>query len=258
MLADVVFARDLQEIVEQLLPLRKIARPWIARAEGERIGMVRRIDAAAGIAVDIPGAADLVFLLDDGVGDAETAKRDTERNRADAGADDQDMLLRQRLVGRARAPARVTRHKSHLFAHQRRVFAGDVFAERYAHHLQHQFIAGIGDDRLGLAMFIQLEHGGADFVLDLLRHAGVRVRDQANVTLGPVGRLQPAFVAGQVHQHHQQHADVALGDGRGEVKCLARHLDVHAQVLFRLPAHPASRHRRPNCYPRYSRHRPAD
>ena len=60
--------------------------------------MVRRIDAAAGIAVDVPGAAELGVLLDDGVGDAEAAKRDAQRDGADAGADDQDMLLRQLLA----------------------------------------------------------------------------------------------------------------------------------------------------------------
>ena len=60
--------------------------------------MVRRIDAAAGIAVDVPGAAEFGVLLDDGVGNAEAAERNTQRDGADAGADDQDMLLRQLLA----------------------------------------------------------------------------------------------------------------------------------------------------------------
>ena len=98
MLSDVVFERDLLEVIEQFLALGEIARPRVARAERERIGMVRRIDAAAGIAVDVPGAAEFGVLLDDGVGDAEPAERDAERDGADAGADDQDMLLRQLLA----------------------------------------------------------------------------------------------------------------------------------------------------------------
>ena len=61
--------------------------------------MVRRIDAAAGVAVDIPGAAQFGVLLDDGVGDAEPAERDAQRDGADAGADDQHMLLRQFFAG---------------------------------------------------------------------------------------------------------------------------------------------------------------
>ena len=100
MLSDVVFERDLLEIVEQLLALGEVARPRIARAEREGIGMVRRIDAATGIAVDVPGAAEFGVLLDDGVGDAEAAERDAQRDGADAGADDQDMLLRQLLARR--------------------------------------------------------------------------------------------------------------------------------------------------------------
>ena len=106
MLSNVVFERDLLEIVEQFLTLREIARPRIAGAEREGIGVVRRIDAATGVAVDIPGAAEFGVLLDDGVGNAEPAERDAKRDGADAGADDQHMLLRQLLVGRRFGPAR--------------------------------------------------------------------------------------------------------------------------------------------------------
>src|SRR3954469_6425596 len=110
MLSNVVFERDLLEIVEQLLALREVARPRIARAEREGIGVVRRIDATTRVAVDIPGAAEFGILLDDGVGDAKPAQRHAERDRADPGADDQDMLLRQLLVGRRLAPADITRN----------------------------------------------------------------------------------------------------------------------------------------------------
>ena len=70
---NVVLERDLLEIVEQLLALCEITGPLISRAEGEGIRMVRRIDTAAGVAVDVPGAAELGILLDDRIGDAETA-----------------------------------------------------------------------------------------------------------------------------------------------------------------------------------------
>src|SRR6266446_6116185 len=109
MLSDVVFERDLLEVVEQFLALGEVAGPWIARAEREGIGMVRRIDAAAGVAVDIPGAAEFGVLLDDGIGDAEPAKGNAERNRADAGAYDQHMLLRQLFAGRRLGPACLAR-----------------------------------------------------------------------------------------------------------------------------------------------------
>ena len=166
--------------------------------------MIGRIDAAAGISIDVPGAAQLVVFLDDGVGNAEPAERDAQRDRAHAGADDQHMLLRQGLVGRTLGPTRFARNKSHFLAHQRRIFRRDVLAEAGAHHLQHQFVAGIGDGGLGLAVCEQLEDGGADFVLDLLRHAGLGIGDQADIALGLVGWFQPAFIAGHVNQHHQQ------------------------------------------------------
>src|ERR1700712_3001296 len=118
MLSDVVFERDFLEVVEQFLALGEIARPWISRAERERIGMVRRIDAAAGVAVDIPGTAELRVLLDDGVGNAELAERDSERDGADAGADDQDVLAGELFVLWRFAPARLARQEPHFLAHQ--------------------------------------------------------------------------------------------------------------------------------------------
>src|SRR5580704_1132817 len=114
MIADAIFGGDGLEVIEQLLALAEIVRPGISRAEGIGIGMIRRIDAAAGIAVDIPGPAQLVVLLDDGVGDAEMAERDGKRDRADAAADDQHMVLFQHSVSRTLAPARLARDKSHL------------------------------------------------------------------------------------------------------------------------------------------------
>src|SRR5207302_38618 len=108
MVPDVVFERDLLEVIVQLLALGEITRPRIARAEREGIGMVRRIDAAAGIAVDVPGAAEFSVLLDDSVGDAEAAKGDAQRDGADAGADDQHMLLRQLFAGWRLGPARLS------------------------------------------------------------------------------------------------------------------------------------------------------
>src|ERR1044072_7030965 len=63
------------------------------------------------------------------------------------------------------------------------------------------------------------------------RNPGLVIRNQANVALGLVGRLQPALIAGHVHQDHQQHADVTLRDGRRQIELPARYFDVHAHVL---------------------------
>src|SRR5215468_1223126 len=116
MLANAVFGRDFLQVVEQFLALAEIAGPGVPRAEGVGIGMVRRVDPAAGIAVDVPGATKSGILLDDSVGDAELPKRHRKRNGADAGADDQDMLRRQGLIRWTTVPASFARDKSHLLA----------------------------------------------------------------------------------------------------------------------------------------------
>src|SRR6266702_8054769 len=121
MLSNVVFERDLPEIVEQLLALGEIPRPRVSRAEREGVRVVRRVDAAARIAVDIPGAAEFGVLLDDGVGDAEPAERYAKRDRADAGADNQDMLPIQFVVGGTLGPACIAGNETHFLAHQRRI-----------------------------------------------------------------------------------------------------------------------------------------
>src|SRR6185312_17324851 len=105
MLADAVFGGDFLQIIEQLLALAEIARPGVSRTERIGIGMVGRVNAAAGIAVDIPGAAELGVLLDNGVGDAEMPERHGERDGADTGSDDQNVMLCKSLVCRTSAPA---------------------------------------------------------------------------------------------------------------------------------------------------------
>src|SRR5216684_4362225 len=47
--ANVMFERDLLEIIQQFFALREITGPVVARAERERVRMIGRIDAAAGI-----------------------------------------------------------------------------------------------------------------------------------------------------------------------------------------------------------------
>jgi hypothetical protein len=60
-----------------------------------------------------------------------------------------------------------------------------------------------------------------------LGHAGLRVGNEADVALGQVRRLEPALIAGHVHQHHQQAADIAFGDRGDEIVRLLWRCDVH-------------------------------
>ena len=224
-----MFERDILEIVQQFLTLGEIACPLITCAKGERVGVVRRIHAAARISIDVPRAAEFVVFLDDGVGNAKPAERNAQGNGADARANNQDMLL-QGVTRWRPGPACFARNKAHLLAHQRRILRRNVFTEARAHHFEDQFIARIGDRRFWFAFREQFEHSGADFVLNVLRHSRFRIRNETDIAPGCVGRLQPAGVAGHVNQNHQQDTDIAFGDGRCQIKLLAWGLDVHGLV----------------------------
>ena len=214
MAAHVVFDRNFFQVVKKFLALREIPRPPVSRAERVGIGVIRRVHAAAGIPIDVPGAAQFRILLDDGVGDAQPAECHSQGYRAYAGADDEHVVVLQRRMRGMLAPPHIARDKAHFLAHHRRVFRRDVLAETGPHHFQHQFVAGIGDRRFGLAVFEQFEDRGTDFVLDLLGHPGFWIRDQADITLRLVRRLKPTPIAGHVNQHHQQNANISLGDCR--------------------------------------------
>ena len=235
MLADVVFICDFLQIIEQFRALAEIAGPGVSRPEGVGIGMVRRVDAAAGIAVDVPGAAEFGVLLDNGVADAEMSEGHGKRDGADAGTDDQDMMMREGLVRWALGPARLPGNKAHFLPHQRGVFGSDVFAEAGAHHSQDHFVAGIGDDRLWGTLREQPYDRGADFMLDFRGQSGIGIGDQAYVAFGLVGWLQPALVAGHMHQHHQEAANVRLSDSGGEIELSARQVDIHDGLISSNP-----------------------
>ena len=64
-------------------------------------------------------------------------------------------------------------------------------------------------------------------VVDVARHPGLGIGDQADIAFGQIGRGQPFLVARHVHQHHQQATDIALGDCRGEVERIVWRFDVH-------------------------------
>ena len=200
------------QVIEDFLLLREISGPAVTRAEGIGIGVVWRIDAAARIAIDVPGAADLVFLVDDGVGNAEPVQRDAECNRANASTDDQDMAILKFLRGRLRGPFCVALDEPHFLADHRRVFGRDLFTQRRAHHALHQVVARIGDDRLRIAAQ-DFDGRFPDFCLNRFRQAGARIGNQAHIAPGQVGRLHPAHVAGHVNENHQQYADVGLFNG---------------------------------------------
>ena len=53
----------------------------------------------------------------------------------------------------------------------------------------------------------------ADFVGDVLRKAGHLICHDAGIAAGQVGSLKPAAIASEMHETHQQNAQVALCEG---------------------------------------------
>ena len=98
--SQIVFVGDALEIIPELVALGEEVRPVVIGLEGVGIKMVRRIDAAAGIDVLVPGAADGVVLLQDDEGDAGLLQLNPGIKPGHAGADDDDLGIRARR-GRA-------------------------------------------------------------------------------------------------------------------------------------------------------------
>ena len=136
--ADVVLVGAALQIAPQLVALGKMLRPVMVGREGVGEEMVRRVDAAAGIGVLVPGAADGRILLDDGELDARLAQLDRHAEAGQPSADDHRTEARQHLGRRPGAPghaARVAVAEAHLLEQQRDVFLRHLLADADAQHL---------------------------------------------------------------------------------------------------------------------------
>src|SRR5687768_10901034 len=105
--------------------------------------MVRRVDAAARIAVDVPSPADIGVLLDDQIANAKAPKSHTERNGADPGSHDEDSRALDALLRWTGAPVGIPRNDAHLLADHRSILRRHALAQTSAHHALHHIIAGI-------------------------------------------------------------------------------------------------------------------
>ena len=97
--ADVVLVGAACQIEVQAVSFRIEMRPFVARLEGVGIEMVRRVDAAAGIVVLVPGPAAGVVLLDDRERDAGLLQLDRGQDTRHAGTDNHDVEIPQPLGG---------------------------------------------------------------------------------------------------------------------------------------------------------------
>ena len=205
---------DVLEVVVQLVAQREVLRPVVGR-ERERVEVVRRVDPGARVVVVPPGAAHRLVLLDDREGDAQLLEVHGRADARDAAADDQHPEALRHVEA---ALVLVGEVQAELRRHHVAVLAGHRFAHGARQHLDEQLGRGLGDRHgpAGPPGQDGLERGLPDLLLDVLGEAGVVVVAHAAAARRPVGRLQPAVLAGHLEQHHQQRRDVGDRHRLGE------------------------------------------
>ena len=148
--------------------------------------MVRTVDAAPGIAVLEPGAADLVVLVDHGERDAGLLQPMGGEDPGHAGADDQDVKLRL-LLGRDRLEAGlavgILAVERQLLRQELDVLLGERCADHPVHHLAHR--RGVGRRRQRAAAVAicpdRLERELASLLLLVERDAALQIDEVRSV-----------------------------------------------------------------------------
>ena len=205
---DVEVGRHLRDVGVELVPQREVLRP-VGSSEGEGVEVARRVDPTPGVVVLQPGAAHGVVALEDRVRDAGGGQADPRTYSGDAGPDDEDLEAGRRVEGLGRSL-----EQAQLVGDDRGVGLGHVLADAGLHHLDEQR-GGWGVDGHGLALVPghdRLVGRGADLVLDVVGQPTGVVVVEAPGPRGTVGLVQPAPVAGQVDQDHEQGGDVGYVD----------------------------------------------
>ena len=122
------------EIILNFIAWREIAAPAIGFAKAQTIGMIGRIDAAAGVIILPPCAADIGVFLQYQIGDAFIVQQLAHHQTGHTGTDNDNR--RGRLRGRC-GNCRAQRCKTHLLAHHRRIFIRHILGQTMTHHGQH-------------------------------------------------------------------------------------------------------------------------
>ncbi len=203
------------EVGAQLLLLRIELRPVVVGLEGVAVEVIGDVNAAAGVGVLEPGAADAVVLLDHRVGDARLLQPDGGEQTRHTGADDQDAkVARRRGTGRGlqRRGARVAAVERHLLHHHRHVLVRHRLADQEAHHA----MDGVGIWRrrqrtAAIAIVGERRRGAApDLRLLLVGHRSLHVAQHRLAR--PDRAVEDGSVAGQMDQRHHQRRHTGAGD----------------------------------------------
>ena len=108
---DAVALHHVGEVALQLGLLREVLAPVVARLERVAVEVVADVDAAPGVGVLVPGAADAGVLLDDRERDARLLQPDAGEQPRLPAADDDDGERRARRPRRRRGRPRARRRR---------------------------------------------------------------------------------------------------------------------------------------------------
>ena len=213
MLAKSVLVRATFQIGPDFRLFGEMMRPVMVGFEREREEMVRRIHGAAGINVLVPGAADRLVLFDDAERDAGFLELDRHTHAGQAGADDQYVMIGQRLGGRLPAPfhrAWIGFGQIGFFQNQRNIFVRHRLAHHGVHHPPQQIVGWpYGGGTVGGRIFLQHRYQPvADARLQLRRDLLHEVPGAVNMRGHLVQQRRIRFA--QMHQYHQQGLDIGL------------------------------------------------
>ena len=198
--------------------------------------MVGRIDAAAGVYVFIPGAADGIVLLDDDEGDAGLPQLNGGIETGHAGPDNDDIGALQRGGVQRQSPFQAARWQAvvgQVLAHHRDIVVGHRFACGDRHHLAQQRV--VGPPRHGPASAGPLRQRVAQSVAD---RCPQRFRHEFLVVHRPTdegfGGFQPMPFARELYQRQQQRRGIGRFERAAQLGVFRRSSVVRNPASFHI------------------------
>jgi hypothetical protein len=218
--------------------LREELGPVVARLERITVEVVAHVDAAARVAVLVPGAADARVLLEDRVRDAGFLEPDPREQPRLAAADHDHGKLCARRGGHVVPVERalVAAGELHLLEHHRHVLVGHLGADEPAHHLADQLGSGRRRQHAAAVAVLadHVERLRARTRLHLLGHEALHLVQEQALRLQVAA--DPRRIARDVHERQEQRRDadvferggdrrVVVGDRRARVQGALVHLE---------------------------------
>ena len=220
MRVDAVALQHVGEVALQLGLLREVLTPVVARFERVAVEVIADVDAAPGVRVLVPRAADAGVLLDDRERDTGFLQPDTGEQPGLSATDDDDGERRACVLVDVEVHlARVDAVELHLLEHHRDVLLGHVLAHEPRHHLAQERAGRRGRGFAAAVPVVtnDVQRPRAHLGLVGLGHVALHlVEEQAlRAQLAPDDRR----IAGHVdHRQHQgRDADVFERGGDGVV-----------------------------------------